>query len=339
MRLQDVIGQEAAVTRLQRALAQSRVPHAYLFEGPSGVGKRTAALGLGLALICPEQPGRGCGQCNTCLRVKASLHPDVRVFGPDGRDIKKEVADEVVALASERPHEAPARLIVIDDADKLNPNAANCLLKTLEEPAAGNHLVLITTAPARLLDTIRSRTQRVRFLSLPVALVAQHLESQGMPKDRANLSAALSNGSLGYAMTLAAGDDDEVAWQAVARVRQAAAGRTVGNIMDTAAGFAGKEGREPLAAALELLARLYRDALVCAGGAPELVVLGSKRAEVLDIIDRAGGNALLRIRKALDALVEIDAGLAGNVNAVTAVEALIFSLRSLEFRRNAATTP
>lgn len=333
MRLVDVVGQNVAVARLDRALAQNRVPHAYLFEGPEGVGKRSCAQALGLALICPEQPGKGCGTCNTCLRAEAGLHPDIRYFQPEGRDIKKEVADEIVALASERPHESPARLLIIDEADKLNPSAANCLLKTLEEPAAGNHLVLVTSAPARLISTIQSRTQRVRFSALPNAVVAKHLESQGIDSERANLAATLANGSLSRAIALAAGDEDQAAWESVARVREAAAGRTVGNIMDTAGSFAGKEGREPMVAVLDLLARLYRDALVSAGGAPELVLLSSKRSEIDDIIDRAGTNALPRIRKALDALTETDASLAGNVNAVTAIEALIFSLRSLEFRR------
>ncbi|MDX2023930.1 MAG: DNA polymerase III subunit delta' [Deltaproteobacteria bacterium] len=336
MRLAEVFGQNAAVSRLRRALEQKRVPHAYLFEGPDGVGKLTAAKALGLALLCRTMPGVGCGTCETCTRAEAGLHPDLRVFAPQGRDIKKEEADEVVALASERPHEAPARLLIIDEADKLNANAANCLLKTLEEPAPGSHLVLVSSAGARLLDTILSRTQRIRFSPLPTALLAEQLQKRGVPEDRAAVAAALANGSFSRAVALADGEEDEATWVSVTRLRQAAAGRTVGNIMDTANMFAGKEGREPLVATLDLLARLYRDALVSAGGAPELAVLSSKRAEINDIIDRAGAAPLPRIRKALDALAEADEALAGNVNAVTAVEALIFSLRSLEFRRNTA---
>ena len=336
MRLAEVFGQNAAVSRLRRALETQRVPHAYLFEGPDGVGKLATAKALGLALLCRELPGEGCGKCETCARAVAGLHPDLRVFAPQGRDIKKDEADEVVALASERPHEAPARLLIIDEADKLNANAANCLLKTLEEPAAGAHIVLVTSAAARLLDTILSRTQRIRFVPLSPVLLAEQLQKQGVPAERATLAAALANGSWSQALALAEGGEDEVTWAQVTRLREAAAGRTVGNIMDAANAFAGKEGRLPLVATLDLLARLYRDALVSAGGAPELAVLSSKRTEINDIIDRAGAAPLPRIRKALDALTEVEEALAGNVNAVTAVEALIFSLRSLEFRRNTA---
>lgn len=339
MLLSQIIGQSAAVARLLRACAQGRVPHAYLFEGPDGVGKKATAVALGLALLCPVVPGVGCGQCATCERATNLIHPDLRVFAPAGRDMKKEEADEIVALASERPHEAAARLIIVDDADRLNVNAANCLLKTLEEPAAGNHLVLVTSAPARLLDTILSRTQRVRFLPLASADVAQALAQRGVAPERAQLAAALANGSLARALEVANGEEDEGLWQGVTRIRRAAAGRSVGDIMDAANAFAGKEARQGLVETLELLARLYRDALVAASGASELVTLSSKQQDIADVLDRAGPQPLPRIRRALDALAEADEALTGNVNAVTAVEGLIFALRPLEFRRNTVSAP
>lgn len=338
MLLAQIKGQDGAVRRLQRALEGSRVAHAYLFEGPEGVGKKTAAVALGLALICPVAPGRGCGQCSTCQRGQQLLHPDLRCFAPAGREMKKEEADKIVALASERPHEAPARLIVLDDADRLNASAANCLLKTLEEPAPGNHLVLVSSAPARLLDTIVSRTQRVRFAPLSPQVIASHLGSLGVDEDRALVAAAVAHGSLGRAVAVSQGQEDESLWEGVSRIRQAAAGRLVGNIMDAATAFAGKDARESLVGTLDLLARLYRDALMTASGAPELVTLLSKRADILDVLDRAGPAPLPRLRRALDALTEAEAALAGNVNAVTAVEGLIFGLRGLEFRRNTAST-
>ncbi|MCG5052329.1 MAG: DNA polymerase III subunit delta' [Myxococcales bacterium] len=336
MLLSQVFGQDAAVARLVRAVGQGRVPHAYLFEGPDGVGKKSTALALGVAMLCPQAPGRGCGACDVCHRALAGLHPDLRTFAPEARELKKEEADEIVALASERPHEGPARLIVVDEADRLNASAANCLLKTLEEPAAGNHLVLVTAAPARLLETIRSRTQRVRFSPLAPGAISAWLEARGTPPEKAQVAAALANGSLARASTLVAGDDDEALWSAVSRLRSAAAGNLVGPIMDAAASFAGKEAREGLLDTLDLLGRLYRDALMAAAGAPELVILGARRSEIQDVLARGGPRPLPRIRKALDAVLEAEAALAGNVNAVTAVEGLVFSLRSLEFRRGGA---
>jgi DNA polymerase-3 subunit delta' len=171
MRLADLIGQDTARTALLRAIERGHLAHAYLFDGPRGVGKRSAAHGLALALNCPTAPGTGCGACEICRRIDAGLHPDVPTFGPSGPggQIVIDDARTIQALARSRPHEAAARVIVVEDADAMNPNAANCLLKTLEESLARNHLVLCTSAPERLLPTIRSRTQHVRFRPLSVA--------------------------------------------------------------------------------------------------------------------------------------------------------------------------
>ena len=157
MRLADLIGQDTARTALLRAIERGHLAHAYLFDGPPGVGKRGAALGLALALNCETAPGAGCGACEICRRIDAGLHPDVLTFGPSGPggQIVIDDARTMQALARSRPHEATARVIVVEDADAMNPNAANCLLKTLEEPLARNHLVLCTSAPDRLLPTIR----------------------------------------------------------------------------------------------------------------------------------------------------------------------------------------
>src|SRR4051812_32521878 len=191
MLLGEIVGQERALGLLQRAIETRRVPHAYLFDGPAGIGKRRAAIGLGLALNCPTAPGRGCGRCDVCHRILAGHHPDVRVIVPATAQILIDQAQEIVRLASERPHEAPARVIALDDADRLNANAANCLLKTLEEPFAGNHLVLVTSAPDRLLSTIRSRTQRVRFVPVRAEILTTLATSRGIDAQKAEVAAAL----------------------------------------------------------------------------------------------------------------------------------------------------
>src|SRR6185369_6849504 len=196
VRLRDLEGQDHATALLRRAVASGHVPHAYLFEGPDGVGKRGAALGLGLALTCAVEPGEGCGACDGCRRIESGMHPDVPVFAAEGPQIVIEQAQAIVALAQSRPHEAAARVIVIDGADRLNVNAANCLLKTLEEPSPGTHIVLVTSAPERILPTIRSRSQRVRFRALSTdALVGLLVSAHGVDRQRAGVAAALAGGS------------------------------------------------------------------------------------------------------------------------------------------------
>jgi DNA polymerase-3 subunit delta' len=131
MLLREIVGQDHAVALLSRAAASGRLAHACLFDGPESVGKRSAALGLALALCCPEAPGQGCGACDTCRRIVGGQHPDVLSFAPATQQYVIEQAREMVAIASTRPHEAPSRVLILDQADRLNPSSGNCLLKSI----------------------------------------------------------------------------------------------------------------------------------------------------------------------------------------------------------------
>ena len=229
---------------LRRAVASGHVPHAYLFEGPDGVGKRAAAYGLALALTCAVEPGEGCGTCDSCRRIDAGLHPDVPVFAAETTQIVIEQAQAIVAMAATRPHEAPARVIIIDDADRLNVNAANCLLKTLEEPAPGTHIVLVTSAPDRILPTIRSRVQRIRFRALTAeALVALLTGAHAIDPRRAAVAAALADGSVARALR-AAGAEDDAIWDSVSSLREAAGG-AAGAVAPTSRASSTRRPRSP----------------------------------------------------------------------------------------------
>ena len=322
MRFDDVIGQERVVEGLARAVKTGHVPHAYLFEGPPGVGKRGTALGLALALACAEAPGRGCGACETCRRIEAGLHPDVPTFAPDGAQILIEQAKAIVALGQSRPHEAAVRVIVVDDADALNASAANSLLKTLEEPAPRNHLVLCTSAPERLLPTIRSRAQRVRFRPLPEQALLRIAAAHGIDRARAEVAVALADGSAARMLEEARDDDDGTSkWEAVALLRAAVTAPGMTPALDAASGLASdKENKAALPPLVALLARVYRDALVTSAGAPELALFAD-RARELAALPPA------RLLRALGAIVEADAALTANVNPTLALERLLVELR------------
>lgn len=334
MLLRDLAGQERAVATLLRAVAAGRLAHATLFDGPESVGKRTAALALALALCCPERPGQGCGGCDTCRRIETGRHPDVLVFGPANTQYVVEQAREIVALAATRPHEAPARVLVLDRADCLNPSSANCLLKTLEEPVAGNHLVLVTSAPDRLLPTLRSRTQRVRFVALSPNALLQIARARGAETARAETAAVLAGGQASRLIELLESEVESTVWTVVADLRQAAAAKGISPILDAAAAFSDKESRQDLPEALALLARLYRDALVSAVGAGDLVLLRDRGSELEALAARAQKDYDLgTLRRALGEVVSASGALASNVNAVTALEKMLIELRPLEAAR------
>jgi DNA polymerase-3 subunit delta' len=331
VRFADLIGQDWARAALERAVAAGRVAHAYVFEGPAGVGKRGAALGLAMALNCAVEVGTGCGRCEVCRRIESGLHPDVPTFGPSGPGGQVIVEDirTISALARTRPHEAAARVIVVDDADAMNPNAANGLLKTLEEPLPGNHLVLCTTAPDRLLPTVRSRAQRVRFRALGSASLLAIARARGVPEARAELAAALADGSAARLLDAASeeGASGGLA-EALGTLRAAVTTPGAGQLFDAAAALtAEKEGKADLPRMVTLLASLYRDAMSVAAGAPELATLA--RAEDPRALAALG---LDRLGRATAAIVDVALALQVNVNPTLALERLLIALKHQEAR-------
>ncbi|MFH0916015.1 MAG: AAA family ATPase [bacterium] len=196
----DIVGQEMAVAVLSRALEQE-ASHAYLLSGPPGVGKSEAALAFAAGLTCADG---GCGACTTCRRVQEGLHPDVEIVVPEGNFIRKEEITEINLHAVYRPYEARAKVYLFLEADNFNAEAANAFLKTLEEPPAHVHFILVTDRPERLLPTIASRCQSVAFSPVPVPALAADLVSRfGLPQQEADLMARLAGGNLSYARELA----------------------------------------------------------------------------------------------------------------------------------------
>jgi DNA polymerase III subunit delta' len=339
VRLADLIGQDLARAALERAMAGGRVAHAYVFEGPPGVGKRSAALGLAMALDCPVAPGTGCGACEICRRIEAGLHPDVPSFGPSGPGGQIVIDDirAILALTRTRPHEARARVIVVDDADAMNPSSANGLLKTLEEPLPGNHLILCTGAPDRLLPTVRSRAQRIRFRGLSPAALAAIARARGLPEARAEIAVALADGSAARMLEAAGavkgnGDDEAVdgestgLGQALGELRRAVSTPGAGQLFDAVQALTGeKESKADLPRLVALLGGLYRDAMAVAAGAPELATLarvGDPQALASLGLDRLG--------RAVTAIVDVQLALQVNVNPTLALERLLIALKRQE---------
>jgi DNA polymerase III subunit delta' len=201
--LTRVLGQPYATRVLGSALKAGRPASAYLFFGPSGCGKKTAANALAQALFCELKTGEGCGDCSACRRVMGNKHPDYFVFAPQANSFKVEQVRDLLKEASMRPFEAPRRVMVLDKVELMSPEAANALLKVLEEPNASLVFVLVTTGRARILPTIASRCQALRFGPLPEkVLVGLLMDDKGLDEKTARSLAGLSGGSIRIAMRL-----------------------------------------------------------------------------------------------------------------------------------------
>jgi DNA polymerase-3 subunit delta' len=201
--LDQVLGQPYATRVLSSALKAGRPASAYLFFGPSGCGKKSAANALAQALFCEPKPGEGCGDCSACRRVAGNKHPDYFVFSPQGSSFKVEQVRDILKEASMRPFEAPRRVMVLDKVELMSAEAANALLKVLEEPNASLIFVLISTSRAKILATIASRCQALRFGPLPEKILVKLLmEAKSMDEKTARNLAGLSGGSIRIAERL-----------------------------------------------------------------------------------------------------------------------------------------
>jgi len=207
MAFSAILGQTKALTLLSRALTSSRLAHAYLFAGPDGVGKTTVALDLAAILLCHDPlADHPCGTCPGCLKFQSGNHPDFLRIRPDGAAIKIDQIRELKKALNFAPFESRLRIVLLEEVHTMRREAANSLLKVLEEPPANNLLLLVGNAAGALLDTIVSRCQVIPFAPLPLALAAGIIRTR-RPEldDPGSLAlAALADGCPGQALAIEA---------------------------------------------------------------------------------------------------------------------------------------
>ena len=320
MTFEEIYGHKRQIAILKSALARDRIAHAYLFHGMEGIGKRTAAAVFARALNCPaaEPP---CDACPACRKAERGNHPDIITVKPEGQFIKIGAIRELQERLTFRPSEG-RRVFLMPEADRMNAPAANALLKTLEEPTAGNILLLTSARPYALPMTILSRCQPLRFSPLARKEVERYLrEQRRVAADTAAVIAASAGGSIGRALEM--GEEDYLA--ARDAVLDYVASDSREELLARLA-FAGRLGteREEILERLRILASCYRDALIFREiGEPERLMFRDRIGVIQRIAGRLSGRQILAnmaaIRAASDAIEK-------NANKPLTLESLMVRL-------------
>jgi DNA polymerase-3 subunit delta' len=331
MLLDDILGQQGPVEALRAALTRKKLAQAYLFEGPGGVGKRKTAMAVACTAVC-RQPRPGCGECDACKRALSFNHPDVRVYQPreeGDRNIQVElVRDEILPFTKFAPFEAAAAFLIFPEADVSFPEqhaqAANALLKSLEEPRPNIHFILLAERPDRLLPTIRSRCQRIRFNRLQPDAIARILTALEVEETVKQVAAALANGRADRAVELSQGQKALALVDLAVRIDDAVEQAGPGPLVDMATELA-RDDDLPLV--LETLALYYRDiAAVSLEMSPEQSwstpgQKGSLRERAVRLGARRAADRAELVRRASESLER-------NANAELQLNAMLFALGS-----------
>ncbi len=354
MRFSDIRYQDRALAIIRRALVSDRTHHAYLLEGPEGVGKELTGRALAARLLChgaeraPDDDA--CGGCDTCRLFASGNHPDFHLID---RALRKQHPERSVRAskglylvvdliryfliepAGMKPTQGTRRVFLIRDAERMNEEAQNALLKTLEEPPGAVCLILVTSSSSRLLPTIRSRCQNVSFNLLPPSFVAEQLAAQAeLSAEEAQTLAYLSDGRLGVALRwhrvglLSAAESvaghldslpragvesfgNELVKLATELATRAMQAESEDDDAEDESRGSSKVSTDQLRAGLKLvfllIAARYRDDLVVSVGVGELCHLGQRRAA------ERSGSAAADADTALQAVAEAERMLDRNV--------------------------
>lgn len=366
MSFANVIGQERAKRIIGRALSRDRLPHALLLYGPEGVGKKALAFEIAKALNCSASSVEACDRCHACRRVASMQHPDLSVVFPVSPG-KREDADEDAALegddaelllqiardpyspvplgrnanipvervrmlrreASYKVSEGKRKVAIILEADRMRPEGANALLKTLEEPPGDLVLILTTARPDGLLPTIRSRCQRLCVGPLGIRDVARELgRRRGVSAERAEALARLAGGSLGRALGLVDTDLDERRTAAYELLRLALYGEEAA-LLEQVEAWVARRDRILVEQILEMLIVWLRDLLLWEQGYRTPII----NFDRTDELDKLAGHFDLRgLERSIEEVDVCFEMMSRNVNPQLVLLGLGFGLRRITRR-------
>jgi DNA polymerase-3 subunit delta' len=326
----NIVGHEHAIHTLRRALAAQRVRHAYLFTGPEHIGKALLAQRFAQTLLCTggadphDAPQNPCNACLSCRKVMHGNHPDVHYISrsPDKQFILIEQVRELQGEASRKTLEGRRNIFIIQSMHEMNVQAANCLLKTLEEPEPDVVLLLTAPDPGLLLPTILSRVQQIPMQLLTTKQIKLALEERWqVEQEEAGLIAALAAGRMGWAVQ--AVEDEDMLADRQAQLETLAKLSTSGRVERFEVAQRLSTESEKLSGILELWLLWWRDIVLAANNCLDLIVNVDMQGLIQNQAIKIGAADSQRMVRAILGTIE---ALEQNVNARVALEVLMLDL-------------
>ena len=327
MSFASLIGNDRNKQILQRFLQNDKLGVTLIFAGPDGVGKRQFALTLAKAANCQNntsQNNDSCDQCPNCRRIEAGEFGDVVSLKPDGAYIKIGQTRALISDVQVRPREGRQRFFIIEEADRLREEAANSLLKTLEEPPSSSTLILLTSRPNVLLPTIRSRAQKINFAPLQLAEMQAYLDKNfERPSIDNQLLAHLSEGRIGQVSTIDLTEYRRERRELIELMELLMSGNNRVRLLKAAEHY-GKQEREAYEKMLSSMLLLLRDIFrIAALGNPNGIINIDAEDRLLILAEKIG---LLRVTAWVRQIDELRANLRININRQIATEAAFLSM-------------
>jgi DNA polymerase-3 subunit delta' len=324
MSFQDIYGHEKKIDILRKTLVSGRTGHAYLFSGIPAIGKKTLALEFIKVINCEKSESLhdACGECASCRKIQHDSHPDVFFVEAEGQFIRIASIRQMQERTKCKPLEARRRAFIIDDADKMNEESANALLKMLEEPSPVNILILITARPYSMPQTIISRCQHMRFNPLNSETVARFLVNEkGMDNQNALLLASLSGGSIGNAIEL--NKEEIVAYRTELLTLLSTTNRNDPFSLINFASFLGQKKKE-IRQGLNILNTFFRDVLVFKEvGNNEMLINRDNSPFISACAARLSGEQIIQNMEQIEKAGDI---IEQNVNKSLTLETMAFKL-------------
>lgn len=329
MQWNNIVGHKQVIAQLCLMQQEDRIPHAMLFCGTDGVGKSLVAEALAAAILCHAPVhNQACGHCKACQALSAGTHPDFFQIQPESEtkaapairiEVVRKLQEEIarIPLLSER------RVVIMQEADKMNEAAANCLLKTIEEPSGQIVFILLTSRPSALLDTIISRCMRVEFGILQPEELVAILHQQGIEEPLAGKLASIADGSVSKALAMQ--DEELLNLQAQAFDLASAVGTLGVEQLLQLAKEMSNHSRERLIQWLGFLAMIYRDLLMLYSGSGLPLYNQSGIDRLSSLLNKYHQQELLQL---LQLVQDYQKRLGSNVNTQLCLEGFLIRINN-----------